>query len=365
MPSIRVLVVDDSVVIRRLVTDSLEADPEIQVVGAAANGRIALSRLPQVNPDAVVLDIEMPEMDGLETLTALRATHPRLPVVMFSTLTERGATATLEALARGASDYVTKPSNVGGVHEAMERIRAELIPKLKVLCGRPPVGPAAAERRAPVVAPVKNIQRRATAGPAAPVEVVAIGVSTGGPVALERLFSALPGDIGVPVVVVQHMPPVFTEMLARRLDGRSQLQVAEGADGAVLRAGQALIAPGDHHMVISRAGAGVVVQTTDGPPENSCRPAVDVLFRSVVDVYGPGVLGVVMTGMGQDGLRGSERIVEAGGRVLAQDRDTSVVWGMPGYVAEAGLADEVLPLDALAAAIARRTRRPVGARSAP
>lgn len=365
MPSIRVLVVDDSVVVRRLVTDSLQVDPELVVVAAAANGRIALARLPQANPDVVVLDVEMPELDGLETLTALRATHPKLPVIMFSTLTERGAAATLEALSRGASDYVTKPSNVGGVQEAMARIRDELIPKIKQLCGRAPV-PAAPRLRAarPAAAGVQRPDRARRSGPPPPVELLAVGVSTGGPAALERLFGALPGDLGVPVVVVQHMPPVFTDMLARRLDTRSALQVAEAAAGAVVAPNQAWIAPGDFHLVVERDGATAVLRTTTDPPENSCRPAVDVLFRSAARAYGAGVLAVVMTGMGQDGLRGAEQVVEAGGTVLAQDEASSVVWGMPGYVAGAGLADQVLPLDQLASAIVRRVRRHQPARSA-
>ncbi len=365
MPSIRVLVVDDSVVVRRLVTDSLQSDPDLTVVAAAANGRIALSRLPQVNPDVVVLDVEMPELDGLETLTALRATHPKLPVIMFSTLTERGAAATLEALSRGASDYVTKPANVGGVQEAMARIRDELIPKVKLLCGRPVVTTPPPRRAVLPTAQPAGSPRPRRSGPPPAVELLAIGVSTGGPAALEKLFSALPGDLGVPVVVVQHMPPIFTDMLARRLDSHSALQVAEAATGVVLAPNQTWIAPGDFHLVVEPHGDAKVLRTTTDPPENSCRPAVDVLFRSAARAYGAGVLAVVMTGMGQDGLRGAEQIIEVGGAVLAQDEATSVVWGMPGYVANTGLADQVLPLDQLAGAIVRRVRQPQPARSVP
>ncbi|MGC8462080.1 MAG: chemotaxis-specific protein-glutamate methyltransferase CheB [Acidimicrobiales bacterium] len=359
MSDIRVLVVDDSVVVRRLVTDSLESDPDITVVAAAANGKIALSRLEQVAPDLVVLDIEMPELDGLATLSALRATHPTLPVIMFSTLTERGAAATFDALVRGASDYVTKPANVGGVTAARQRIHDELVPKIRALCGRdgrglpsatPPAHrvPAGPSGRVPVGVP----------GPrrGADIAVVVVGVSTGGPAALERLFADLLADLPVPVVVVQHMPPLFTEMLAKRLDAKTPMRVAEGVEGMVLAAGQAWVAPGGLHMTVVRDGPDVRLHLHEGPPENSCRPSVDVLFRSAAEVYGPGVLGAVLTGMGQDGLRGSERIVEAGGSVLAQDQASSVVWGMPRFVAEAGLADEVLPIERLGGAIVERVR---------
>ena len=364
MPKIRILVVDDSVVVRRLVTDSLQSDPELTVVAAAANGKIALNRLEQANPDVIVLDVEMPEMDGLETLSALRKTHPKLPVIMFSTLTERGAAATLEALARGASDYVTKPANVGGVNVAVQRIRDELVPKIKALCGRgAPVVPIPPRPQPAGVARVGEAACPARPSPAASLEhparvdVVAIGVSTGGPVALERLFADLPADLPVPVVVVQHMPPLFTDMLAKRLDAKCPLQVAEGVEGAALVPGRAWIAPGDHHLTAVRGSRGVHLHVSREPPENSCRPAVDVLFRSVADAYGSNVLATVLTGMGQDGLRGAERIVEGGGTVLAQDQATSVVWGMPGFVAGAGLAEKVLPIDRLGAEIVERVRR--------
>lgn len=356
MSEIRVLVVDDSVVVRRLVTDSLQADPDITVVASAANGKIALSRLEQVAPDLVVLDIEMPEMDGLATLSALRVTHPLLPVIMFSTLSERGAAATLDALARGASDYVTKPANVGGVNVAQQRIRDELVPKIKALCGRSGPSPSLPVLRKTTAAVGSNrsFARAAPARQTGRVDVVAIGVSTGGPAALERLFADVPADLPVPVVVVQHMPPLFTEMLAKRLDTKTPMRVSEGVEGATLTAGQAWIAPGDFHMTVCRDGRAVHLQMHQGPPENSCRPSADVLFRSVAEVYGPGVLGVVLTGMGQDGLRGAERVVEGGGAVLAQDRESSVVWGMPGFVAEAGLADEVLSIHQLGSAIVER-----------
>ncbi|MGD0129006.1 MAG: chemotaxis response regulator protein-glutamate methylesterase [Terriglobia bacterium] len=354
---IRVLVVDDSVVVRRMLSDSLSADPELEVVGSAANGNIALARIPQLNPDLVILDVEMPELDGLETLKRIRQTHLSLPVIMFSTLTQRGAAATLDALSLGANDYVTKPANVGGVQQALEHIRTELIPKVKIFGRKATDRDIVTARRIVTPAPSgsKNmaVLRRPTPGR---VEVVAIGISTGGPNALSELFPTFPADFSVPIVVVQHMPPVFTKLLADRLEAKSNIQVEEGSPGQAVEAGHAFIAPGDYHMIVQKEDRAVRIRTNQEPPENSCRPAVDVLFRSVAETYGAGVLGVVMTGMGQDGLRGCEHIRKAGGRVIVQDEATSVVWGMPGYVASAGLADQVLPLNELGSEIVRKVR---------
>jgi len=349
MSSIRVLIVDDSTVIRRLLSDALAAEPGIEVAGVAPNGRIALQKIPQLNPDLVTLDIEMPELDGLATLRAIRATHPRLPVIMFSTLTERGAVATLNALAHGASDYVTKPANIGSVTAGVQKVRQELIPKIRALCGRqaPPPSAAASTTRWQATPPRSASQ---------PVEIIVIGVSTGGPNALTALFQALPADLPVPIAVVQHMPPVFTKYLAERLDAVSPLPVHEARAGELLQPGAAWLAPGDFHLALTKVRAGVATTLHQGPPENSCRPAVDVLFRSAAALYGPGVLGVVLTGMGCDGLRGSEAIRQAGGRILIQDEATSVVWGMPGAVAAAGLADETLPLTEIAGRLANLVR---------
>jgi len=347
MRKIRVLVVDDSVVIRRMVSDIVASDARMEVAGTASNGSIGLQKIPQVNPDVITLDVEMPELDGLATLVEIRKTWPKLPVIMFSTLTERGAVTTLDALTRGASDYVTKPANVGSVALAQQRVRDELLPKILALCGAEPPAPRIAMAAAP---------RVATATPKAvqSVDVVVLGVSTGGPNALAQLLPLLPGDLPVPVLIVQHMPPMFTRLLAERLDQTCQIRVREGVPGGVVEPGVAWIAPGDHHMVLRRAGLSVSLSLNQGPPENSCRPAADPLFRSAVELYHGRVLGVVLTGMGQDGLRGAEEIVQAGGQVLAQDEASSVVWGMPGYVANAGLADAVLPLADLAGEIIRR-----------
>lgn len=338
MGRINVLVVDDSVVIRRLVTTVLESDPEITVVGTAASGRIAINKLSQVAPDCMTLDIEMPDLDGLGTLRELRKTHPRLPVIMFSTLTERGAGATLDALALGANDYVTKPANVGSVPEAMASVRDQLIPKIKALCPPRP-GTMPPSVRLPLRPSGPVVQ------PTGRVDLLAIGSSTGGPDALSALLPNLPGTLAVPVVIVQHMPPVFTKMFAQRLDSKCALTVKEAEDGDLLLPGRVLIAPGDHHMELRSVGTGTVVRLTQGPPENFCRPAVDVLFRSAAQAYGDRVLAVVLTGMGSDGARGAEVLRAAGGEVVAQDEKTSVVWGMPGAVVGAGLAHRVLPLE--------------------
>jgi two-component system chemotaxis response regulator CheB len=345
MNKIRVLVVDDSVVIRKLIADGLAKDPMIEICGSAANGRIALQKIPQCNPDLLTMDIEMPEMDGIETVREIRKIYPKLPVIMVSTLTERGASATLTALAAGASDYVTKPANVGALTEGAKRIQEELIPKIRTLCGH------TEKPTSPFVATVKPRQPGAVLS--AP-EILAIGCSTGGPNALAQLIPYLPANLSVPVVIVQHMPPLFTKMLAERLSASSKIPVAEAVEGMVVRAGAAIVAPGDFHMTLVRKGNSIVVALNQNPQENSCRPAVDVLFRSVVKVYGGSTLGVILTGMGQDGLRGCEWIRDAGGQVVAQDEASSVVWGMPGFVAKAGLADTILPLDLIGSEVVRR-----------
>lgn len=350
MSKIRVLVVDDSVVIRRLLSDVLSQDPDIELAGIAANGRIALAKLPQVNPDVVTLDIEMPELDGLGTLPELRKTYPKLPVIMFSTLTERGALATLDALSRGATDYVTKPANVGSVAAAIQSVQDQLIPKIKALC--PHYRPATTSDfdrpalRSTTVRPAARFPRRCDA--------VVIGSSTGGPQALTNVLTKLPANFPAPIVIVQHMPPMFTHHLAVRLDQMCQLKVREAAADETLRPGEVLIAPGDFHLELRRRGSEIKTVLHQGPPENSCRPAVDALFRSAAQAFGPNCLSVVLTGMGHDGLRGAERIVQAGGSVVAQDEATSVVWGMPRAVTEAGLADQVLPLNAISQELLRR-----------
>ena len=355
MPKIRVLVVDDAVVVRKLITETLRRDPDLEVVGIAANGRIALQKIPQVNPDILTLDIEMPEMDGLATLREVRKLYPKLPVIMFSTLTQKGAVATLEALSLGASDYVTKPANVGSVTEAMEKLEQDLIPKLKVHC-RQLVAVAAVRETAQGPSQAAQFFTPLLPPQAGPIDIVCLGTSTGGPNVLAEVFAGLEAAFPVPIVIVQHMPPLFTAMLADRLTTHSAVPCHEGAEGQIVEPGHAYIAPGGRHMEVLRSGTRIVLRLHDGPPENSCRPAVDVLFRSVAAVYGGAVLGVVMTGMGQDGLRGCEIIREKRGHVLVQDEATSVVWSMPGCVMKAGYANKILPLDQIAGEINRSVR---------
>jgi two-component system chemotaxis response regulator CheB len=346
MRKIRVLVVDDSVVIRRLLTDVLSQDPEIELAGTAPNGRIALAKLPQLNPDLVTLDIEMPELDGLGTLPELRKLYPKLPVIMFSTLTERGAVSTLEALARGATDYVTKPANVGSVAAGMQSVKDQLLPKIKAFCQL-----ASPPRPISFVKPSQIAP--AAVLPPQRCEVLVIGSSTGGPQALSVVLGQLPANLPLPVVVVQHMPPIFTAHLANRLNQDCELEVAEATGDDILQPGKVLIAPGNYHLELRRIGINVHAITQQQQPENSCRPAVDVLFRSAAAVYGSQTLAVVLTGMGQDGLRGSQEIARMGGSILAQDEETSVVWGMPRAVTVAGLARRVLPLRSISEEIKR------------
>ena len=371
MQKIRILIVDDAVVVRRMLTDILDSDPDLEVVGTAANGKIALNKLPQVKPDVMILDLDMPEMNGLETLAAVRKINSTLPIIAFSTMTERGASKTLEALSRGATDYVTKPSTMRGARSAVDTIREELVPKVKAFgrrrrgaaqpMARPthhrPVVPRPVVPAKRPVAPRPVTARGVGAGRTGTQKysVLAIGTSTGGPNALADLLPRLPPNFPVPIVIVQHMPPIFTRILAERLTTASHLKVVEGSMGAVLQPGTAYIAPGDFHMTIARGSqTTVVTKTNQNPPEHSCRPAVDVLFRSVAEVYKDKVLAVVLTGMGRDGALGCAKIKQSGGGVLAQDEASSVVWGMPGLVSKQGLAEKVLNLEGLAEEITRR-----------
>ncbi|MFN8586790.1 MAG: chemotaxis response regulator protein-glutamate methylesterase [Candidatus Eisenbacteria bacterium] len=361
MPRIRVLIVDDAVVIRRMLTQVIEQDDALEVAGVAANGKIAMQRIPQVNPDLVTLDVEMPEMDGITTLREIRKAYPRLPVIMCSTLTAKGAATTIEALSAGATDYVTKPANVGSVVEGLGLMRDQLVPKIKAICDRPdarPAAPAGAGAAARIVRPAPPVARpTAHLRPAVsgPVEAIAIGCSTGGPNALHELFAALPGVPPVPIFITQHMPPLFTSCLAERLGRSGPVRVHEGKEGMAVLPGNAYLAPGGYHMIAKRDGVLVRLHLNEDPPENSCRPAVDVLFRSLASVYGGHVVAAVLTGMGADGTRGAAVLREKGAHVIAQDQATSVVWGMPGSLVEAGLADAVLPLARIPHELHRRS----------
>jgi two-component system chemotaxis response regulator CheB len=348
MPKTRVLVVDDAIVMRRLLTEALHRDPRIEVVGSAPNGRIGLQKIPQLNPDLVTLDVEMPELDGLATLREIRRTHPRLPVIMFSLLTQRGAVATLDALAAGANDYVTKPTESANLADSIAKLEADLVPKIHAQC-RKLVSPSASLPAAPPRLP------SVTPSGTRPLDLVCIASSTGGPNALHDVFRGFTHSLPVPVAIVQHMPPMFTRLLAERLNAiGGPVRCVEAKDGDVLRPGCAYLAPGGFHLTLVRGAAGeLVCRTNETPPENSCRPAADVLFRTAAATEAS-ILGVVMTGMGSDGMRGCQHILEHRGQVIAQDEATSVVWGMPGAVAHAGLAEKLLPLGALAQEITRR-----------
>jgi two-component system chemotaxis response regulator CheB len=369
---ISVLVVDDSVVVRRLIVDALGSAENVEVVGTASNGLLAQAKIDQLKPDVITMDIEMPQMDGIEAVRELRKRHKQVPVIMFSTLSAAGASATLEALAAGATDYVTKPSNVGSVAESIAAVREQLVPKIHALGGkrRAPAAPAAAPARpgmapsrpgvapsrpgmAPAGPPARPAAKRAPGGR---IDLLAIGSSTGGPDALTKVLQGMPADLPVPIVITQHMPPVFTKMFAERLDRSTPLRVVEAGDGMELTAGCAYIAPGDHHLVLNRRGTATLTQLSGAPPENSCRPAVDVMFRSVATLYGASAFATVLTGMGHDGRDGAKVMRDAGSEILAQDEASSVVWGMPGAVVGARLADEVLPLDRIASFLVSRLK---------
>ncbi len=342
MPSrIKVLIVDDSLLACRILSETVSQDPALEVSGTAVSGPIALAKLTQGLPDIVMLDVEMPGMDGLQVLGEIKKAYPKLPVIMCSGLTKLGNRVTMQALMGGASDYITKPEGnmkVTGDGHAFSR---ELSQKIKALCAphSPPWTPVVMD---PAPAPHPG---------AADPDILAIGISTGGPNALAEFIPRLPADFPAPIVIVQHMPPLFTKSLAESLSKKSLIEVREGVAGARLERGTIWIAPGGFHMEALRRKGQVEIAISEGPPVNSCRPSVDILFQSVAEAYGPKVLAAVLTGMGADGLTGCSRIRKAGGRVFVQDEASSVVWGMPGAVAKAGLANKVLPLNDMAAEI--------------
>lgn len=347
---ITVLVADDSSVVRRLMKDVLAREKDIEVVRLACHGAEAVGFFPQCKPDVVVLDVEMPEMDGVQAAKAIRALDGFVPIIMFSSLTTKGGEATFDALAAGASDCVPKPSGKGHVSEAIEHVQRELIPRIRAW---------AEQRKAPKPNSIVShspVNRSSNAKPR-PFEIVAVGVSTGGPDVLGTFLSEFPSDFPIPILVVQHMPPIFTQLLAERLDKICALHVQEATDASELNPGNVWIAPGDRHLKVVASAATKRLALSDDPPEKSCRPAVDVLFRSVAKCFRDTSVAVVMTGMGTDGLDGCRQIRKAGGTILVQDEESSVVWGMPGAVAKEGLADGILNPRELGRELVRLTRQ--------
>jgi len=347
----RVMVVDDSAVIRGMMSRWLSEDPAIQIVGTAGNGKIALDSMARYDPEIIILDIEMPVMDGLTALPKFFRINPKVKVLMASTLTKRNAEISMKALSLGASDYVSKPESNRDIASSMS-FQEEIISKV--------VNIAAASRlrnggkifrgKTTLVKkdlmPVGNVgktpeKRRFSPGKAS---ILAIGSSTGGPQALLSVLRDL-GSADVPVVITQHMPPTFTAILAKHLTSATEFDCKEAEDGDILEKGKVYLAPGDYHMTVVKKSGQDVISLNQGPQENFCRPSVEPMFRSVTELYGAKVLAVILTGMGHDGLEASRKLVDAGGNLIAQDEKSSVVWGMPGAVSTAGLCSGIYPLD--------------------
>lgn len=345
---IRLLVVDDSLSMRNLLTRALGQEPWIEIAGTASDGADALRKIAELKPDVITLDVEMPNLDGLAALKLIRRSWPSVVVIMLSSLTETGAAATVDALINGANDYVCKATPTGCTDAPAVRLRRELVPRIRQFFTTASAAPARPLVR-PALPPV-----RSSVAPSTRRRVIAIGVSTGGPTALNEVIPMLPRNLSVPVLVVQHMPAMFTRILADRFNSTCCLPVTEGVDGVAVEPGHVYIAPGGFHMTVrSRAGREYLA-LDESPPEHSCRPAVDPLFRSVNAVYGKASVAVILTGMGQDGMRGAELLKKSGACILAQDERSSVVWGMPGAVARAGIADAVLDIKAILPEILKR-----------
>jgi two-component system chemotaxis response regulator CheB len=362
---LRVMVVDDSVVIRGLISRWIESEPDMVVAASLRTGLDAVNQIERVNPDVAVLDIEMPDLDGISALPLLLAKKRNLIIIMASTLTRRNAEISFKALSLGASDYIPKPESTREA-SAAETFRHDLIQKIRHLGAKvrravpdsasPPLAPALDRPREPLprtpVHPVAQLLRRAFSTQAP--RVLLIGSSTGGPQALMTLVAEIGAVIDrFPVLITQHMPPTFTTILAEHLARSSHRPAHEAVDGEIVKAGQIYLAPGGRHMRVVRRGIDIVIALDDGPPVNFCKPAVDPLFASAIDVWQGGVLAVVLTGMGSDGMRGGKEIVAAGGSVIAQDEASSVVWGMPGAAANAGICAAILPLNQIAPKLVR------------
>lgn len=343
---IRVMIVDDSAVVRGLVARWIEEEPGLELVARHANGKYAVEDVARSAPDIILLDIEMPVMDGLEALPLLLRARPDVRILMVSTLTKRNAEISFKALALGALDYLPKPETNREI-TTLPDFREEVIRKVRAL-GAPGRGPAPLTEAGRAAVPFKQ-----RAFSLVPPRVIAIGSSTGGPQALTSLFETLSPSLGrIPVLIAQHMPPMFTTILAERLARATGRETKEGVDGETVCPGTIYVAPGNHHMTVHRSTP-PQLSITKGPPVNFCRPAVDPLFTSVADAYGPAALGIVLTGMGQDGASGVRAIADAGGSVIAQDEGSSVVWGMPGAAAATGVCAALLPPREIANAAAK------------
>ncbi|MDN5870581.1 MAG: chemotaxis response regulator protein-glutamate methylesterase [Nitrococcus sp.] len=348
MKSIRVLIVDDSALVRQLLTQIINAQPDMEVVGSAADPYQARERIKQLNPDVLTLDVEMPKMDGIKFLEHLMRLRP-MPVVMVSSLTERGADVTLQALELGAVDFVSKPQTdlVGTLGDYSEEIAGKVRAAARARVGKPPL-----QGQRPSVTP-KYTADAVIEARAAPRRfrttdrMIAVGASTGGTEAIKTFLMALPADAPA-IVITQHIPAAFSAPFAARMNQASALSVCEAADGQQILAGHAYIAPGDQHLLVEQDGARYVCRLSAGPPVNRHRPSVDVMFRSAAQNVGANAVGVLLTGMGEDGARGLKEMQEAGAPTLAQDERSSVVWGMPGAAVRLGAADAVVALDGIA-----------------
>jgi two-component system, chemotaxis family, protein-glutamate methylesterase/glutaminase len=360
---LRVMVVDDSVVIRGLISRWIASEPDMVVAASLRTGLDAVNQIERVNPDIAVLDIEMPELDGISALPLLLAKKRDLIIIMASTLTRRNAEISFKALSLGASDYIPKPESTREP-AAAETFRHDLIAKIRSLGAKvrrpvsssPPLAPALDRAREPLpkAAPAPHLQLPRRAFSSQAPRVLLIGSSTGGPQALMTLVTEIGAVIDrFPVLITQHMPPTFTTILAEHLARSSHRPAHEAIDGEIVKAGRIYLAPGGRHMRVVRHGTDVAIALDDGPPVNFCKPAVDPLFTSAIDVWQGGILAVVLTGMGSDGMRGGKEIVAAGGSVIAQDEASSVVWGMPGAAANAGICAAILPLGQIAPKLVR------------
>lgn len=348
MKKLRVLVVDDTSLYRMIVTHALQEMEDVELVGSAPNGKIALDKVAQLEPDLITLDVEMPEMDGIETLVRLKETAPDVGVVMVSSLTQ--ADTTMKALELGAFDFVGKPTGTT-VTENKDALGSDLKRIVSAYMTQRYLNELRSKHPAPSTPLKKQTAPPVTA--TTPLQAVALGISTGGPNALTEIIPQLPGDLRVPVLLVQHMPASFTAALALALDSRSAIRVVEGQHAQLVEPATVYIAPGGKQMKAVSIGSKVQLVLTDDPPENHCRPSVDYLMRSVADTYGAAGLGVIMTGMGADGKLGVQQMKEKGSKILAQDEETSVVFGMPMEAIKTGVVDLVLPLGSIAGQIAR------------